>query len=170
MPLLVVVTSYLTHEFEQRRVAQAPSAQQRGPQVVRYVIKGNVNLEEGQLDHDKVQVCLKPPDFKVDYKGHFEGKALLEVDEKGNLVDPPQLFFDSGRAGRVEPLVYILNEGEKAPEGVDDYDVRVTRDPPVVALRRTVEFPMHARGFPDPAAQEARPIREGGLRESKKGD
>ena len=158
--LTTAVASLVTHTLEQRETPAVSTTHEVIPKAVNYSITGDIDLENGQLDKDKVQFWVRPPIFTIDPNGHFEGKVLLLVNEKGQFVDPPRLWIFSNRPGHSEPVVYVGNQGETAPDGVPDYQISVSHDPPIVHLGKKIAFPALSEGFS--GAQVARPLSDDG--------
>ncbi|RYU58538.1 hypothetical protein EWI61_10200 [Methylolobus aquaticus] len=116
----------------------------------KYEIQGKVNLNSGaqRFPYEKIQLCIRPPDLVVYPDGFVRGNISVSLNKEKKLIDPPKLVIDSGREDYIAAVVHLLNEGERGPFGVTDYDVEVNHEAKLIRLRKPVDFlPASSQGY-----------------------
>jgi hypothetical protein len=137
MPLITAVaTAFIGYAVHKASRAEPPAPQDK------YSIQGTVNLKSDgrQFAYEKIQLCMRPPDLIVYPDGSFKGEVSVCLDKDGKLTEIPKLVIESGQKEYMPAVVHLLNEGEKAPLGVTDYDVEVKPEKRLIKVRKPVEF------------------------------
>jgi hypothetical protein len=89
-----------------------------------FEVQGMVEL--GATNYQDIKVCVHPPDILVDHDGSFKGTIPFRFDRSSSrLVRPPNILVETTKAPYSSAVVHVVNEGEKLPLNLADYDVHI---------------------------------------------